>query len=287
MSATEFAFRAPPDRGGPVPVTVLDTTCEGVWLLQGLCGVEVLPAMLVLRPWVSAGGPPVGHPGVAILKEAGAVLEDDTVHPRIAAWMEALGAPDIELCGGVHRGEQHLRLAVVRRGDLHVAVTRCDDDVTIEEMGGVSSLRDLVTRILPLTGAPVEPARFEPVTVGSVDLLSGLGEVVRGEHTPSVALAGLGLTAEQRRILMLAADAPQCELSLAMLQHHAESYHLARAAVTVTDTAEGRLVSGPILSDDGTWLTQISPGTEESITRALRSLVTTLPVPAWRDHSRT
>ena len=177
-----------------------------------------------------------------ILRAAGVVLEDGTVHPRIAGWIEALGAPDIELCGGVRRGEDYLRLAVVRRGALHVAATRCQDDVTLEEMAGVSSLRDLVTRIVPLTGAPVEPARFEPITVPSVELLSGLGEVVRGDHTPAVALAGLGLSTEQRRVLMLAADQPLCELSLTMLQHHAESYHLARAAVTVTDTAEGRLV---------------------------------------------
>ncbi|MBV8350070.1 MAG: hypothetical protein JOZ49_21955, partial [Mycolicibacterium sp.] len=59
MSLDGFSFRPPPEYG-TAPVTVLDTTCEGMWLLQALCGLETLPSMLVLRPYVAAGGPPVG-----------------------------------------------------------------------------------------------------------------------------------------------------------------------------------------------------------------------------------
>ena len=143
VSAAEFSFRPPPQRGGPVPVTVLDTTCEGIWLLQALCGVEFLPASLVLRPYVSAAGPPVGHPGLPILRAAGALLDGDVVHPRIARWIEALGAPDVVLCGNLRRGHDYLRLAVARREALHVAITRSGDEVTVEEMGRVDSLRDL------------------------------------------------------------------------------------------------------------------------------------------------
>ena len=52
-----------------------------------------------------------------------------------------------------------------------------------------------------------------------------------------------------------------------------ETFQLGSASVTVTDTREGRIVTGPLVSEDGRWLTQISPGTEDAITRALRSLV--------------
>ena len=285
VSVDGFAFRPPPEYG-PAPVTVLDTTCEGIWLLQALCGVEMLPAMLVLRPYVSAGGPPVGHAGLAVLREAGAVLDGDLVHPTIARWIETLGAPDMLLCGSIRRDENYLRLAIARRDDLHVAITRCADEVTVEEMGRVSSVRDLVRAVLPLAGAPVEPARFDPITVSTEGLLVGLNDIVQGTHTPVVAFADLGISAEQRRVLMMAADTPLQEVSLTMVQHDASGDHIAKAAVTVSDTAAGRIVTGPLLTEDGRWLTRISPGTEDAITRALRSLVGTLPCPAWRDHSR-
>lgn len=290
MTTSEYAFRPPPDHGGPVPVTVLDTTTEGLWLLQALCGVECLPAILVLRPYASVDGPPVGHPGIAVLREAGALLDDGqegvAVHPRIATWIDVLGAPDVALCGSIRRGDEYLRLAVARRDAMHVAATRCDDDMSIEELGDAGSLRTLLARILPLCGPPLEPARFEPITVPSAALLDGLGDVVRGEHSPAVALSGLGLTAEQRRMLILAADEPRMEFAMTVVQHDSRGDHVAQAAVTVTDTAAGRLVTGPLRGDDGSWWTQISPGTDAATARALRSLLSTLPTPAWSEHSR-
>lgn len=286
MDLPDFALRPAPQRHGPVPVSVLQTTREGVWLLQALCGVESLPAALMLRPYVALAGPPVGHPGIAILRDAGALLDDQTVHPRIAEWLEVLGAPDIELCGGIRRGDDYLQLAVARRDALHVAASRHHDDMTIEELGQLGSLRELVGRILPLCGSTVEPVAFEPLTVPSAALSAGLDELVRGEHTAAVALGGLGLSARQRAVLMRAADQPLTELSLGVVQHDNHGDHVANAAVTVTDTTEGRIVTGPVRSEDGTWWTHISPGTGDAVARSLRSLVATLPTPSWREHSR-
>jgi hypothetical protein len=290
LGLPDFVLRPAPEHRGPVPVSVLETTCEAVWLLQALCGVETLPAALELPPYVSEVGPPVGHPGIAILRDAGALLDDHTVHPRIAQWIEVLGAPDAELCGRIRRGSQrldYLQLAVARRDDLHVAASRHNDNVTIEDLGPVGSLRDLVTRILPLCGPPVEPVvDFEPVMMPSLEFTEGLGQVVRGEHAPTVALGALGLSARQRRVLIQAADQPLTELSLVVVQHDSRGDHVAHAAVTVTDTTEGRIVTGPVRAEDGTWWTHISPCTTDAVARSLRALVATLPTPAWRDHSR-
>ena len=117
-------------------------------------------------------------------------------------------------------------------------------------------------------------------------MIEGLNDVVQGTHTAAVAFANLGMTAQQRRMLMLAADKPLMELALTIVQHDASGDHIAKSAVTVTDTTAGRMVMGPLRSDDGTWLTQFSPGTDDAVGRALRSLVSTLPWPSWRDHSR-
>lgn len=289
MDLPDFALQPPSKPGHPVPASVLETTCEGAWLLQALCGVETLPAVLMLRPYVSVAGPTAGHPGVAVLRNAGALIDDQTVHPRITEWLEVLGAPDVELCGVLRRGtdfQDYLQLAVARRDALHVAASRHQDDVTIEEVGRVGSLRELVQRILPLCGPPVGPVGFEPFTVPSLGLIDGLEQVVRGERTAGVALGGLGLSAQQRSVLMRAADQPLTELSLGVIQHGSRGDHVANAAVTVTDTTEGRIVTGPARSEDGTWWTHISPGTTDAVARSLRALVATLPTPSWREHSR-
>ena len=116
-----------------VAVSALNTTCEGIWILQGRCGIETLPATLCLRPWLSESGTPPIHPA---LSESGAV-SGETVHPTIQRWLEVLAAPDIELCVLASRGAQHLRMVVARRDGLHVAASRCGNDVTVEEIGGV------------------------------------------------------------------------------------------------------------------------------------------------------
>jgi hypothetical protein len=286
VSTPSFVRRPPPAHSGPPPVTTLTTTCEGLFVLQGLCGVEMLPAVLLLRPWVTAAGPPTAHPGIPILRAAGALVDDETVHPKIALWLETLGAPDIELCASVRRGDDQLQLVVARRDGVHVAASRCEDDVTIEEVANVRSIRDLLERILPLCGPDTEPARFDPITVPSSDLLDGLGQVLRGDHAAGVALGGMGMTPAQRRIVMLAADSPLMEISFAVVLHNARGDHVGLASASIVDTSEGRLVRGPIRGDDRTWWTQIEPGTPEAGGRALRSLVSTLGVSSWHDHSR-
>ena len=273
-------------------MTAIETTCEGVWLLQALCGVEMLPSPLLLRPYVAASGVPGGHPGIAILRKAGALIDDETVHPTVARWLETLGAPDIALCVDVRRGGEFMRLVVARRDGMHAAISRSGaddgDNVTIEELGAVPSMRVLyaadhgIVRAVARTG---RPARFDPITVRSADFVAGLGQVARGDHTPAVAFRGLALTAEQRRLVMLAADKPLMEVSFALLVHDARGDHVALASAAVTDTEEGRIVTGPVRGEDGTWWTQLVPGTADAGASALRSLVATMGT-TWADHSR-
>jgi ESX secretion-associated protein EspG len=291
-SSPAFIRRQAPPHSGPPPATALETTCEGVWLLQALCGVETLPSALLLRPYVAAGGVPGDHPGIAILREAGALLDDQTVHPTVEDWLHTLSAPDIALCVDVRRLGDFMRLVVARRDAKHAVISRCGaddgDNVTIEELGTVSSVRMLYEKVMDLCQRgrePVEPARFDPITVRSADFLTGLGQVARGDHTPAVAFRDLGLTSEQRAIVMLAADKPMMEVSFALLVHDARGEHVALASAAVTDTEAGRVVTGPVRGEDGTWWTQLVPGTADAGASALRSLVATMNT-TWADHSR-
>jgi hypothetical protein len=291
-SSPSFIRRQAPRHSGPPPVIAIETTCEGVWLLQALCGVETLPSPLLLRPYVAASGRPGSHPGIAILRKAGALIDDETVHPIVARWLETLGAPDIALCVDVRRGGEFMRLVVARRDGMHAAISRSGandgDDVTIEELGTVGSPRVLYERIMDLcerSREPVDPARFDPITVRSADFIAGLGQVARGDHTPAVAFRDLALTAEQRRLIMLAADKPLMEVSFALIVHDARGDHVALASAAVTDTEEGRIVTGPVRGEDGTWWTQLVPGTVDAGASALRSLVATMGT-TWAEHTR-
>jgi hypothetical protein len=152
----------------------------------------------------------------------------------------------------------------------------------------VSSLRALYERVMELcqrgTDA-VEPARFDPITVRSADFISGLGQIARGDHTPAAAFANLGLSAEQRAVVVLAADKPLMEVSFALMVYDARGDHVALASAAVTDTDAGRIVTGPVRGEDGSWWTQLVPGTTDAGASALKALVATMGT-TWADHSR-
>ena len=95
----------------------------------------------------------------------------------------------------------------------------------------------------------------------------------------------MNLTADQRRIVTLAADQPLMEVSFALQVHDSRGEHFALASAAVTDTVDGRIVTGPILGEDRTWWTQIVPGTPDAGGAALRALVASVGT-TWEGHSR-
>jgi hypothetical protein len=75
-------------------------------------------------------------------------------------------------------------------------------------------------------------------------------------------------------------------ISSTLLPCSADPLFLELSGVSLHLEPEGRVVTGPVRGEDCTWWTRISPGTTDAVARALRSLVATLPTPAWREHSR-
>ena len=58
-------------------------------------------------------------------------------------------------------------------------------------------------------------------------------------------------------------------------------------AATVTDTSAGRLISGPVRSESGSWWTLIAPGTTAAITSALNAVMATVGLADWSATPRT
>lgn len=290
-----FATRPGPGHAGPSNIAALSTTTEGLWLLQALCGIETLPAVLVTRPYIADVGPPPSHPGIGTLVAAGAILAGDhrEVHPQIRQWLDTLGAPDVVLGAMIERrnpaggNPQHLRIAIARRAAMTVAATRHAEDVTVENVGAVPNMRALLARLLPLCGPQATPADFDTIMVPTSDFLDGLTAAVRGEHTPKVALGRLGLTAAQQRVITAAADHPLMEMSLAVIRHDSTGDQVGIAAVAITDTVEGRVVTGPVRSESGEWWTRIAPGTLAAGAAALTNLLGTVGLSDWYGHDRS
>ena len=144
MAVVAFVGRPSPRTAGPRPSSSLEITAEGLWLVQALCGVETLPAVLVCRPFVSDCGVPEAHPGFGVLQDAGVLLEGRAVHPQVRLWVETLGNPDVVLACLLHREGQHLRVAIARRGDTTVAAARHGENLTVESLGPGMTVEGLV-----------------------------------------------------------------------------------------------------------------------------------------------
>ncbi|MBS9535989.1 ESX secretion-associated protein EspG [Mycobacterium sp. M1] len=248
--------------------------------------MEQFPPLMMMRPFIAEADPPTGHPGLAVLKQAGVLDAEEAVHPQVRTWVEALGSPDVALCGDVARGASRLLFTIAKRGPVTVAMTRHEDDVVIENIGAVGSMRELAARILPVAGPPVAAAQFKPVMVPTADFMDGCAQIVGGEHSAAVVLSRLGLDADQRRVVTAAADRPLMTMSLLVMRAGRAKQDIGIASVAVIDTDAGRVVSGPVRSDNGAWWTMMAPGTVEAAGRALEALLGTVGVASWSEYRR-
>jgi len=274
-----FAYRSAPTL--PPPPRVLDTTTTGVWLLQALCGIETLPGVLGLRPWVAAGGPPGPGEWIDTLTRAGVLVDNRSVHPTVASWVQALGAPDVALCATIRRDGGDLALVIARRDRLHVGAARHGDDVTLEQIDGVTGVRDIVERVLPLCG-PGVPAVFDPMCLPFTALADANAKRVTGEPRP---LSGLGLSAPQKRLLAAAADEATMTAGFVVVAHGRRGERIALMSASVIDTGLGRLVCGPTRGGDRTLRARIVPGTTSAAGRAVEAVVESIGVD-WLRHRR-
>ena len=281
-----FVNRPAPAVAGPQPATSMEVSREALWLLQALCGVEQMPPVLVTRPFCDTGDPaerPWGHPGVEVLREKGLIFGDE-VHPQVRLWLETLGAPELVLAAMIRRGGQHLRVAVARRGEATVSAMQYEDDVTVEFLGHGVTVSNLVERLLPVCGPQVEPARFNAVTVPTADLLGGLGQIARGEHSAATVFGDLGMDSDQYRVVTMASDNPVMECAITALTPDDNGLvQVSRAAATVTDTELGRVLTGPIRSDNGSWWTLITPGSNAAVKSAVGAVLTMVGVREWEE----
>jgi len=134
----------------------LTTTVGGVWTLQALLGVETMPAVLRIKPFIpsvheslivetTAGPLPLNQTGEYLgLVEAGVIDASGHVDDVVRDWMTVLGRPGRQVVLSIRRpaGEAqgspivHERVVVVCRHRRWMAMAARDgDEVVIDAVG--------------------------------------------------------------------------------------------------------------------------------------------------------
>ena len=276
---------------------MLITTVDGLWVLQVLTGAEIVAPELGLRPVLPSletAQLALTHPVAAELRAEGVLNDAGEVDDVIVEWLTVLRRRDIAVL--VQRpaaagSAECDRALLARFAQWWVVLERSAEFVRICGAGTATApgaarhiLRVQVERLC----GTCPPAALRPVTLDVDALLTG----VRDQQTLDAFLDGQRLDREQLRVLAMAADPAQSvQASLVALQAGMAGAgptrtHVEPSAVTIIDTAEGRLVAEHVCTAEKKWMV-ISPGTATNIGAAVEKMLRRLPADAeWHSHRK-
>lgn len=259
-------------------VGVATLNVDGALFLRRRLAADQFPMVLALMPNVYDDDDQVRVDAVVgeQLAAAGIVDAAGEVHPTIAGWIAAVCRPDREITVRVVAGEAMLRIVIVRAGDEHVVVMRCDDEVVLSSLGSqhhAPTVVDFAGVICDALGD--KPAcDAEPVTAPVAEL-----------SAKSIAgLRAAGADLATAVALNAAATAPVDKYAeLELIEHSLDAaptsaVHTAR----IVDTERGRVLVAP-RRYPGTrqvWAT-MGPGTRRRLAAALDDMIELLPSQSW------
>ena len=301
----------------------LSTTSEGLWLTAALAGVSRLPAVLRVRPVGDVEQMLAGHPGLAVLEDAG-VCRGGTLDPDVAEWISTLGRPDVEVALDVSRpngqadrlagppplfeapsdpleaaealrvwranGAARRAAAVCRRDGSWVAAARVWqvgdeplDEIVVSPLG-----RAAIGAVINDLIGPGQPADFDGINIETAVLNPIISDwQARPGMDLVTELVDVGLTLPQARIVAGAGDATATRASLTAIEYSVEGPHFAPHGISVIDTLSGRVLVSPVAGPDQRPWTTIFPGTGHRIATAVTELLESLPCGrGWTTHTR-
>jgi len=258
----------------------LTTTVGGLWTLQALLGVETMPAVLRVKPFVpsvhesliveTTGGPlPLHETGEYLgLVAAGVIDASGHVDDVVRDWMTVLSRPDRQVVLTIRRpaGEEHgvpivhERVVVVCRHRRWMAmVARDGDEVIMDAVGEADNPDEQVLLICaPLLTAlgDAAPAPIEGVNLPGDLLASTLEHTIPlGRDAVAAALGRLGLQPAQAEILTAATRHDESAMAVVAVVDLGISHHVHSRVLTVADTDYGRVSMTTTVAADGrTWL---------------------------------
>jgi hypothetical protein len=267
----------------------LTTTVGGVWTLQALLGVETMPAVLRIKPFVpsvheslivetTAGPLPLAQTGEYLgLVQAGVVDATGRVDDVVRDWMTVLGRPERQVVLVIRRpaGEVdgsptvHERVLVVCRRRRWIAMAARDgDEMILDAVGEADTAAEQIELMCqPLLAAfgDAPPAPIEGVNIPA-ELLQATVEHTgtRDRDAITAALGRLGLQPPQAEVLTAAARLDESAMAVVTIIDHGISHHVHPRVLAVADTEYGRISLTTSTSADGkTWMSIWPAGVAE------------------------
>lgn len=268
----------------------LELNVDAALVLKSLVGIDAYPSVLALLPNIFSGEDRKRVHAIVLdqLADAG-IVENDRVHPHVVTWLEALYRPDMELTarvmdfGSDQKFTAMLRMALVRAGNTHVLALRCDDEVVIQPVFHEGAHTGFLAAALESVLGDAPTVQFEPITA-TVDLLSTITEA-----DPDSIAAGLReLGAERYAAKVVARTLTEVtrRAEILITEHHDGGSARTERAVTVIDSAEGRIIATPRIAIDGKVWSTVAPGDTATLHSSITGLLEMLPGKSWFDTSR-
>lgn len=274
---------------------MLTTTVDGLWALQVLTGIETVAPELGLRPHlpsVESKQLALAHPVMDDLRGAGVVDESNQVDPTVVEWLTVLSRREVALFVQIRLpgADEPARVLLARFAHWWAALERSAELVRISAAGTASaetSASAVLNAQLERLCGELEPAPLRPVTLDA-DVLraAATSQEKLGEY-----LAAQQLEPDQLRTLTLAADPNRsAQASIVAIQSGVTGKfhrsHVGESAVTLIDTAAGRLIAEDVHSAGRKWMI-IAPGTKSNIAVAINHMVRRLPAQReWYSYRR-
>lgn len=275
---------------------MLETTVDGLWVLQALTKIERTCPELGLRPLIPRLDTPEEarrHPMAAELAAIGAVGADGVVDSMITEWLTVISRRDMALVVSINApGREPTRVSISRFATWWVVMERNDVMVRLYPAGAASdeaTASELVVgQIEQLCGVSAA-AQLRPATLDTARLLEG----VRDRDSLRAFLFSQGLDSAQIQILSSAADRERCaHADIVAVQAGIGPQEMGRltvgdCAVSLIDTDQGRICAENVVGGDGRRYQVLSPGTRSDIAGAVHRLIRGLPAgEQWYAHRR-
>lgn len=256
----------------------MTTTLDGLWVLQVLCGIEVVASELGLRPHLArfeSKQTALAHPSAHELIEAGVINADGDVDAAVAEWLTVLSRRDIALLIQARTPNPAApsdRVLLARFAHWWVALERAGDRIRISDAGRAISEEAAAN----LLGVQVDrlcgdspAARMRPATIP----VEGLLCAVHDDQSLRRFLVEQRLDAGQIRALTIAADVGRsAQASIVAVQSDAGRPRISMDVVAIIDTPDGRLAVEHIQTGSGRWMV-VSPGSRKSIADSLQRML--------------
>jgi hypothetical protein len=279
---------------------MLQTSVEGVWVLQALVGVESMPVSLHLKPFIpsahgdlivetTAGRQPLAHTAqYQSLVQAGVIDERGQVDPVVADWMTVLGRPDREVVLTIRRPDEPAtetsgptvaeRVMVISRHRRFMAMAARDgNDMVIGGVGEADEpdrqIEHMCRMLVPAFGEH-PPADIEGFNVPK-DLLTSAVDAAagKGPEAMAAALRSLGLGPWEVEVLQAATGLDTSAMAVVIIIDHGAELRPHPRVLTVADTEYGRISLSTTTAADGKEWMSIWPTTPGGLRDDLADLL--------------